>query len=277
MPTRILALVAGLLAALPAPGQAPLWLERPEPGRWSFRAGGMVLATPAFPGSGQDRVLPLPVFAAVYDDRLVLGSSLVAVGAGAGLRLAGTPAFAWEVGLGLGERRPEARAEELAGLGDRQGELFIGTGFRARGGPFHASASVAAGLVSGAGAKATVLGGFGGRIAERMTAGLSLSAVWANAQNMAWDFGVSPEQAARRAKLMASGDPRLRPGEERAFAPGPGLKETALTAQAALHLDRRWQLFWVLRATALQGDARQGPLVRRDRWASGGMGFTARF
>ena len=267
------------LGALPLAAQAPLWTDpgAGSPGAWTFRAGAMAFASPAFPGSSKDRFLPLPVFSADYDGRVFLGSSLVSVGLGAGLRVVKSAHFSWDLGLGVGERRPERRADELAGMGDRSPEAFLGTGVRVHGGGFQAAASVASGLVQGAGARGTLSFGGGGRVSERMLAGLGLSGVWGNAQNLAWDYGITPEQAARRAGLLAAGDARLKAGEAGPYAPKGGLKEVAATGHLVLLLPARWQLFWVLKAGSLHGDARTSPLVRRASFASGGMGCSVRF
>jgi outer membrane scaffolding protein for murein synthesis (MipA/OmpV family) len=237
----------------------------------------MAYGGPRFSGGESSRFLPLPVFSADYDGRYFLGSSLVSVGLGGGVRLVRGEHGSWDLGLGVGEARREKRADELAGMGDRDPDVFIGTGVRLHGGGLHASAQVATGLIRQAGAKATLAVGAGGRISDRMLAGFSLSEVWGTAQNLAWDFGITQDQAALRSQLLAGGDPRLRAGEDRAFTPKGGPKEASVTIHAVLLLPDRWQLFWVVRATALQGDARLSPLVRQDHGLSGGMGFSVRF
>ncbi len=275
---RITLLAALLtLSLLPCRAQTIPWTEPSTPGQWNFRLGAMAFESVANPGSSQKRFVALPVFSADYDGRFFLGSSLVSVGAGAGVRLFRGTNLTWDLGLGVGEKRPESRADELAGMGDRSGDAFFGTGLRLHGGALHASLKIATGLVRDSGARATLEVGVGGRVASRLMAGFGLSGIWGTSQNLAWDFGVTPEQAASRHQLILAGDPRLRAGEDRPYAPGGGLRETNATAHLALLLPKKWQMFWVLRGTALQGSTRQSPLVRRDNYLTCGMGCSVKF
>ncbi|HJV23417.1 MAG TPA: MipA/OmpV family protein [Holophagaceae bacterium] len=244
---------------------------------WRFRVGAMLLAGPKVPGSEEGRVIPLPVLSAEYRDTLVLGSSRIGVGAGAAVHLVKTRSFTWDLGLGLGERRRESRADELAGMGDRQAGLWAGTALRGRWGGFGTSLSWAAALQDSAGQRATLSVGYGGRLAPRWLGSVAISATWANADAMATEFGVSPEQAAARSALILAGDPRLRPGEDRAYAPQGGLRDTALTAMLTYLPVRSWRWFTLGRVEALGSEVKASPLVRRGTDARLGVGFSYAF
>ncbi len=265
------------LTILPAQAQSALWDEPTAPGAWRFRAGVMAFVAPAIPGSAQDRFLALPVFSANYDGRIFLGSSLVSVGIGGGWRLLKTEHLTWDLGLGVGENRPERRADELAGMGDRSADAFLGTGLRLHSGGWHVSLKVATGLAQDSGARATLDLGHGRRLASRLLGGLGVSGTWGTTQNLAWDFGVTPGQAVLRQQLLANGDGRLRVGEDRAYAPQGGLRELNASTYLVVLLPGRWQLFGALRATSLQGDARHSPLVRRTSYLSGALGASLSF
>lgn len=88
---------------------------------------------------------------------------------------------------------------------------------------------------------------------------------------------MTPDQAAARAALLASGDPRLRSGEDRAFAPGGGLESVALTGTLAFVADAHWRWFGLAQIAQLQGDAKDSPLVRNPTYGVLGAGFTYKF
>jgi outer membrane scaffolding protein for murein synthesis (MipA/OmpV family) len=219
----------------------------------------------------------LPVFRAEYGNRLYLGSSRVSVGFGGGVHLVNSRRWTWDLGLGVGERRREERADTLAGMGDRRAELWAGTGLHVRQGPFRAGLTLAAGLGDGAGTRGTLSAGFAGRLAPRWSGGVDLTATASDAKHMAYAFGVDPQQAARRTQLLAEGDPRLRPGEDRPYTPAAGLQEVALGAHLAWVMDRHWRGFGLVRLARLQDTAKQSPLVREDSNATVGLGFSYRF
>ncbi|HJV89786.1 MAG TPA: MipA/OmpV family protein [Holophagaceae bacterium] len=251
----------------PAPGDAA----------WRFRVGAMLLAAPKVPGSEEGRVIPLPVLSAEYRDTLVLGSSRIGVGAGAAVHVVKTRSFTWDLGLGIGERRREARADELAGMGDRKASLWAGTALRGRWGGFGTSLTWAAALQDGAGQRCTLSLGYGGMLAPRWLGSLAVSGTWADAEAMDSEFGVNSGQAAARTALLAAGDPRLRAGEDRAYAPEGGLRDTALTGVLTYLPTRAWRWFALARVEALGPEVKASPLVRRATDARVGLGFSYAF
>jgi outer membrane scaffolding protein for murein synthesis (MipA/OmpV family) len=237
----------------------------------------MALGLPRYPGSGDYRALPLPVFSAEWKGRVFLGSSRVAVGLGGGVHALKTEHWTWDLGLGIGEARRESRADVLAGMGDRGASLWAGTGLKFHTGGFHSELSAAAGLKDEAGVKGAFSIGYGAHLGGRWLGDLSLHAAAADAKNTAYDFGVTPDEAAARSALLAAGDPRLRAGEDRAFDPKGGLESAALGASLFFVADAHWRWFGVAQAVQLQGDARRSPLVRNPAYGVLGVGFTYKF
>lgn len=275
-------LLASLLLGLSMAAQVPDASlgqpeDKPSSGDWSVQLGAMALGLPRYPGSGDYRALPLPVFNAEWRDRVYLGSSRVAVGFGGGVHAVKTEHWTWDLGLGIGESRRETRADVLAGMGDRGASLWAGTGLKFHAGGFHAGLQAAAGLKDMAGARGSFSFGYGAWLGGRWFGDLSARATAADAKGMAYDYGVTPDQAAARAALIASGDPRLRPGEARAYAPGGGFESAALTGTLAFVADAHWRWFGLAQIVQLQGDAKDSPLVRNPTYGVLGAGFTYKF
>lgn len=271
------------LCALSLAAQAPDGaFPQPVPGDesggdWNVQVGAMALGLPRYPGSGDDRALPLPVFSAEYKGRLYLGSSRVAVGLGGGVHAVKTEHWTWDLGLGIGEARRENRADVLAGMGDRGASLWAGTGLKFHAGGFHMELKTAVGLKDEAGVKGSLTLGYGARLGGRWLGDLSLHATAADAKNTAFDFGVTLQEAAARSALLASGDPRLRAGEDRAFDPRGGLESAALSGSLIFVADAHWRWFGVAQAVQLQGDAKDSPLVRNPTYGVLGVGFAYKF
>ena len=251
--------------------------EDTSTGDWNVQLGAMALGLPRYPGSGDYRGLPLPVFSAEYKDRIFLGSSRVAVGLGGGVHAVKSDHWTWDLGLGVGEARRESRADVLAGMGDRGASLWAGTGLKFHNGGFHTELKVAAGLNEEAGVKGTFSIGYGAHLGGRWLGDVSMNAVEADAKNTAFDFGVTPEEAAARTALIATGDPRLRAGEGRAFAPSGGLESVSLGGALFYVADAHWRWFGIAQVTQLQGDAKDSPLVRNPTYGTLGVGFTYKF
>lgn len=275
-------LLASLLLGLSMAAQVPDASlgqpeDKPSSGDWSVQLGAMALGLPRHPGSGDYRVLPLPVFSAEYKGRLFLGSSRVAVGLGGGVHALKTEHWTWDAGLGAGEARGERRADVLAGMGDRGASLWAGTGLKFHAGGFHSELSVAAGLKDEAGMKSTFAIGYGAHLGGRWLGDLSLHATAADAKNTAYDFGVTPDEAAARSALLAAGDPRLRAGEDRAFDPKGGLESATLGGSLIYAADIHWRWFGLAQIVQLQGDAKDSPLVRNPTYGVLGAGFTYKF
>lgn len=140
-------LCAAALAAQEAPSPKPFV---------TGQLGAFVLAVPAYPGSDERWVLPVPIVDLRLARRVYVGAGASGVSGGAGIVLAETPALSWTADLTLMPDRPEKRADALVGLGNRGLGGFAGTTLALRRGPLQATASVAKGVEERMGAFATV-------------------------------------------------------------------------------------------------------------------------
>jgi outer membrane scaffolding protein for murein synthesis (MipA/OmpV family) len=250
--------------------------ELPKPG-WAFRVGAVGLTIPSCPGADTRRNLLLPVLQAEYEGRYYFGSSRVSIGAGLGMNLVRNRTCTWSLGIGYSEPRNENRADVLAGMGNRSATFWTGSSFTYRLGPLSAGLTFSHGLESEVGNRLSLKVGYGFRFGSGWTAGLSATAGYADAKNMAYDFGVTEEQAAWRRELIVSGDPRLQPLEAIAYTPKGGLREI----QAGLFLGYNpapaWRIFLIVSGSKLQGDAALSPLVRKTETMTAGLGFAYTF
>jgi outer membrane scaffolding protein for murein synthesis (MipA/OmpV family) len=94
---------------------------------------------------------------------------------------------------------------------------------------------------------------------------------------MAFDFGISPEQAERRRELLDAGDGRLRDGDAVAFAPHAGFKELRNTAQLGYAIYGAWQVVGVVSQGQLGHGAAESPLARQSSAVTTALGFVYRF
>lgn len=244
---------------------------------WSVLLGAQVMAYSAYEGSDRVRVLPLPVFSATYDGRYYLGSSRVGVGFGGGMHVVHTSEFTLDLGLGVGDGRPEKRAAALAGMGDRSASLWTGTGVHWRQDGFHAGLTIAHGLRDDAGNRASLSLGQAIPIAKRWSLGGGVHSSWSDAKNMQYDFGINRDQAARRAALVARGDSRIKSSEVGPYAPGAGMQNLGLSLSLGFTPAADWRLNCTIHGGELQGDARNSPIVRKTSYLSIGSGFALQF
>ena len=261
-------IILALLGCLPAVAQeAPGGAAKET--HWTGTVGAMAVSTPANPGSSRARTLLLPTFNAQYG-RFYVGSSRVSVGFGAGLQVWGNRTWSWDLGLGVGDRRPEGRAPELAGMGDRGFSSSVGTGLQWKSQGWEAKGTLAHGFAQGAGNRGSL--GLGRRVplAPRWILSLGLNATWADASAMAYDFGIDAEQAAARRKLVATEDAGP-------FTPGAGIRNLDGSLSLAFVSGPRTIWHFSLMETTYPGPARHSPLVSRTSTLSVAMGFSYRF
>ncbi len=259
-----------LLFALPLAAQ-------PAADGWTFRAGLTSLWIPAYVGSDTSRLVVFPPVVAEYGSHLTLGTSRVALGVGADWHAWRRGPWVLDVGLAVEERRPEDRADALAGMGDRGfgARAGVGVGLRERG--FQASFAVSAGLSGNSGLRAALTVGREVRLGPQWAAGVNLGLQFSDGAHARYEYGITPEQAARRAALLDAGDPRLRPGDAQVFAPGAGLRELRTGVNLLRFLPQGWTASLLGFAAQVQGDSADSPLVRRRTNLGGGLTFTRRF
>lgn len=275
MPVRRTALVFGLAtlvvqsSSAQAPAQAPPLI--------SGQLGVAGMSAPKYIGSDERWVLPIPIVDLRIAQRVYVGGDGGSgLGFGGGLILVQSRHFSWTADVTLSPNRPESRADALAGMGDRGWAVFGGTSIALRAGVFEATGSIARGfkdeqgLVGVAGLSAAL------PLPLPYFARVGGQAVFGDCDNVRWDFGVTQEQADRRAVLLAQGQPGLRPGDDVAYDPTAcGLRELRGTLMVGRALNRRMSVFAMGVGTRLERGAAASPLVRqRNGWmAIVGLGW----
>lgn len=278
MPVRRLLLpllAAGLLAA-----QEPMPFLQPGPGTdrgWSGTLGFRWVDYSGYLGSDRARRAVVPAFSAEYDHRFYVGASQVGVGYGAGVHALRWGAFTWDLGLGVGDRRPESRSPLLDGMGDRRAQLFAGTGLHVRFEGFNAGLTLSRGLRDGDGDRATLRVGRALVLAPRWRLSLALHGTWEDARSMNYDFGITPVQAAAREALLAQGDPDLTPATAGPFSLRAGMRDAGAVAGLTFLPARAWM--WTLRLNRglLLGEVRDSPLVGKNDYTGLAVDVMYRF
>jgi outer membrane scaffolding protein for murein synthesis (MipA/OmpV family) len=214
-------------------------------GRDAGSAGAALLATPSHPGSDERRALLVPAIDYQWANGLFAGTTT-----GIGWNLGPRPDLNYGVRATADFGRSEGRAAALRGLGDIDPRAEIG-GFVAWR-PVRSLALVSSlrfgsgtdrdGLVLDVGANASI------DVTPSLRAGLSVGATWANGAHLRDWFGVTPAQSA------ASG--------YAAYRPGAGARDLTLGASLGWRVSARWTALGLLAFSALQGDARDSPIVR---------------
>ena len=250
--------------------------EGPDHG-WSFLLGARLMENSSYLGSDTTRTRLLPVFSAEYNHLFYLGSSRVGPGFGGGVHLLHDKGFTWDLGIGIGDSRPESRSPLLQGMGDRGAEVFGGTGLHYRNEGFHAGLTLSRGLRDDAGDRATLTLGQVIPLAPRWWLNAGVHGTWEDAKAMAYDFGVSPAQAGTRAALVAAGAATFPASAVGPFAPPAGVRD--LGALLSLNFRPRPRWVWTVEVTGglLQGDIRNSPIVAKNDYLGVGLGFAYRF
>nr|WP_320133756.1 MipA/OmpV family protein [uncultured Holophaga sp.] len=262
--------------ALPAlAGDTP---QGPPPqGGWDLSVGLLGASGPKVPGSDESGLKVLPFFKADYKRRLFLGSNPAVLGLGVGVRAMEYGPFTWDLGLGYAQGRKENQADVLAGMGKQRDNLWGGTALSCHLGPVEFSLSGGHGLHAESGDRFKLGSGLHLRLGPRWMTGLQASISAANRKGMAYQFGVNGTQAAARQSLIASGDTRLRAGEDRLYQPAGGLSQADLGLMAGYRLTDHWNLMSMTTATHLMPKAAESPLVRRQNSISAGLGIHYHF
>jgi outer membrane protein len=251
-----------------------LWLKTQGWEGLKLHVGAMTLRLPPYPGSDEQRTVPFPVFNGEYQHRLEFGASRFGVGGGFNYK-----AFVsgpWSIGFGGEgvEARHEAHADGLAGMGDRPIGLFLTWTTEYHEGPFFVAGVIRQGLRDGKGigavTRAAVVLPFG----RRWILETRVSANFYDHTTMMYEFGIDEGQAARRSALLAAGDRRLRPGEDRVFRPTGGSAMLQVSSALGFALDAHWRLGLTVLRQEVEGDARHSPLVRQPGGWGTILGFS---
>ena len=273
---------APLALAASVAATASLHAQDPNARSFSGAVGIGIVAMPKYTGSDEYRVLPIPIGQVEYKHRVFLGPSQSGVGGGVGAYVVRSQSLVWDVTLAGAESRPEGRGDALAGMGKRSAASFAGSAVSYRAGAallgtVTANAGVAVGLGRDEGSYGTLGLGAERTFAHRWIAGLSTGATFADARNMAFDFGVTHEQSAARHALVAAHDPRLVGIDARAYAPGAGLRELRGGASLGYAVGARTRVLAFAQATRLADEASRSPLVRERTGVTSGMALAYGF
>lgn len=242
----ITCLVAALAASAPAFAQP----AAPD-NNWNVTLGLGVISTPEYPGSDQQKVLPVPVLLA-NNGRWFLGA-LPAAGVPFGIGYDLVRTSQWRFGLAVGSGFAQPREEKddarLAGLGD-----IDATAQLAAFGSFTEQWFTARAAVT------TDIGGNGHgtyglvdlegkyRVTERFALSIAPGFTFADRRNQQTFFGIDATQSARsgRAEYHADG----------------GLNSVRLAFGAEYGISPRWGLGARVVLSKLRGDAADSPITQ---------------
>jgi outer membrane scaffolding protein for murein synthesis (MipA/OmpV family) len=256
-------LVAG--TALAAQDSDNLWLRPSALPDLQLFSGAMMISIPPYPGSAQARSLPFPILNGEWREQISFGASRFGVGGALGYTLFRSGGFSTSLGAEAVEPRFERMADALAGMGDRPATLFASAGIAWRRGPLELSLGLREGFRAEVGggtvARATFTVPLGRRwLLEARVAGSAY-----DRRQVAYEYGISPEQAARRRALIQAGDPRLDPNQVGSFTPQAGWALLQSSLAVGFALSDHWRLGLTVLQQEVQGDARHSPLVQRPR------------
>jgi MipA family protein len=250
-------------------------LDGPKEG-WSVTTGAMLVSSPSSTGSDQQRRMGFPILNIAYG-RFSLGGNPAVNGFGLGVRAIQTKPLSCDFGLGYTEGRKEHRADVLAGMGDQGGALWAGAALSYRLGFVKLGISIAHGLTDETGNRVRLELGTFVPLGNHWLVSLNTSLRFADAKGMAYEFGVKADQALRRQNLIAGGDTRLKGSEARAYTPGCGVRDVALSLNVMYRLTSTWSLMTMMNGTRLLGEAVESPLVRRKDGVFSGIGLGYKF
>ena len=269
---------ASTAAILALPTRVPAQQTTDQQRNWHGSVGMVAGSVASYYGSDARRTLGAPVIDVNFRQRLLIRTATGNGALGAGIQwIVKNGTLGATVGLSAAESRQEDRADGLAGMDDRSGSAFATTSLFLRAGPAVATSTTLFGLDASAG-NMEVLGlQLGGVIAPRLFAGIGSTITWADSKNMAFDFGITREQAERRRALLDAGDGRLRDGDAVAFTPSAGFKELRNTAQLGYAIYGAWQVVGVVSQGRLSHLVAESPLARQSSATTTGLGFVYRF
>jgi outer membrane scaffolding protein for murein synthesis (MipA/OmpV family) len=252
--------------------------SRGEHGNWRGQVGVVAGSVDSYYGTDARRTVGVPLVGLVYKERLLIGTSASAAGLGGGVQwLVKQGMLGAALGISGVESRPEDHADVLAGMDDRSGGVFSTVTLSVHAGPATATASTLLGLNDDAGLMQTVGLQAGGAITPRFSASVGGAGTFANRKNMAFDFGITADQATRRRALIEAGDGRLRDGDATAFTPKGGLKELRGTAQASYAVHGGWRVVGVVSEGRLARGIADSPLARKRNAMTAAAGLAYGF
>lgn len=244
---------------------------------WAGNIGVATVAMPTYIGSNQYRVRAVPMLSLEYKNRAFLGGAMGGTGAGAGVYLVRSSNLMWTTQVTGAAQRFERYGDGLAGMGRRGAATFAASDVSVTSGAITAGANVQVGLGSEEGSTASLSLSSKHIYARRWILGASTGATFANSTNMAYDFGITPEQAGKRLALIQSGDSRLNWRDAGAYDPGRGLKQATASLSLGYQLRDKVTTMAFVNGTRLGREAADSPLARNRNALVGGVGMAYGF
>lgn len=242
-----------------------LWLRPSAIPDLRMFVGGMVITIPPYPGSRESRSVPFPVLYGEWRERVTFGSSRFGVGGSLAANYFKHGPFTANVGLEVVEARRERMADALAGMGDRPAAFFASTGLAWRYGPLELYWGLREGFKPEAGGGTVLRAALTLPLGRRWLIETRIAASAYDRPQMAYEFGISHDQAAERLRLVQAGDPRLVAPQTGPFAPSGGMALLQSSLAIGYALTDHWRLGLTLLEQRVQGRAQSSPLVLEPR------------
>ena len=239
-----------------------------------LNGGVMALRIAQYPGSDQSRLMPYPILFGEWQERMVFGASRFGVGGFLGIKVVKQGPWSWWIGGDGVEGIQESKVRAFAGMGDRPITLYLGSGVEYNEGPLVGVVALRKGMTPGSGVAGVLRANGYLPLGRRMVLELTALAQVVDAQEMRWEFGVTPEQAARRQALVDGGDTRISASEVGPYAPRGGVATTIFGASLGYALNEHWRLGLTINRQSVHGHAQQSPLVRRYGNVVGAFGLS---
>lgn len=233
-----------------------------------FSLGAGVMVTPRYEGSDERTVRPLPLASLEISNKVFVSAGSV------GVYLVRQGGLSGTLGVTITPPRSSSRTDALAGLDKRGIGAFSVSQVSYQSGWVNLGISGTRALGERGGHSLRADAGLSLPMSSRVSVGFAVNLIASDRKNMAYDFGVTRSEAARRAELIARGDDRLRPGEGRAYRPSAGLRSMGIGTTIGFRLGGAWGLVGVAEVSHLGGLAARSPIVRQRTSVSGGLGVT---
>lgn len=223
------------------------------------RVGLVALGGYEYSGSDEARTLVLPTLDYNWANGWFAGTN------GIGRQWQSGENLQYGLKLGFDFGREEGRSTALRGLGNVDASAEIGGFARyALGSGFAAKTSLRAGSgVDNKGALWDLGVEYGQALGADWRLGSELSVTYANADYLQSYYGVTPRQAAASGYAV--------------YTPSAGVRDVSARISLTYMVTPRVALTGGLRHTSLQGDAKDGPMVRRSSSNTGLLALTYAF
>jgi MipA family protein len=229
-------------------------------GNGAGTAGLAAVAGYRYMGSDKRRILVLPALEYRWKNGWFVGTTN-----GIGYKFSSDPSMQYGVRLTADFGRSESRSPVLAGMGDIKARPEIGGFFNySLSRDFNLTSSLRYGSGNDRrGAQLDLGASYGMQLAPQWRTTVGVSTTLVNGAYMQSHFGVTPAQA------LTSQNP--------AYSAGAGVRDVRVNASVTHLFNAEWSLTGGLSAGALQGDAKDSPIVRERTPVTGIVALGFRF